>query len=156
METVLQNIKEDFNADRVVVALIHSAGSKNLESYHYLFSIKHEVVSLGMPRIKEYVKNKPLSILLNENKYYENNILFISSELNSFPNFCLNHLGKLQITTLINRYIFFEDIIIGLFSIQYKSLSNCPYKCKEDCLKDLPKLQLSELKITNNLFNYSH
>lgn len=141
MQAILNKIREDFNADRLVLAKIHTGSPQGLGPYLYYFSIQHEIrKDESIKKIKPFVQYKPVSILELEHSNYESDILFTSKELEEYPLLCNNHLKRIETSTLINFYIYYHNLIIGLVSLQYISLNNCPFKNKEDCLKNKGKI----------------
>ena len=153
MNQLLERILKEFNADRLVLALIHPTSSEGIKSYEYVFSIEKEVLNAGIKSIKDIVQNKSISLLVTEDPYYEDDILFSSSELSDLPLLCTSYLKKIDTTTVINHYLYYGDLIIGLFSLQYSSLKNCPFKTQKECLKNKFKLHLAQTKISNQLMN---
>ena len=160
MNSLLQQILEQYNPDRIVVALIHPKpdsdfnwGEHHENNTHvYQFSIKYEVCKNSIKSILKLVQNKPLSILIKEDPFYIDDLLFIKND-SSLPLLCENHLKKIEASILLNQYLIIEELIVGVVSLQYKSLDSCPYQSYEDCKKDYKELMKIGSTISKELFD---
>lgn len=154
MNEILNQLLTEYNSNRVILALIHPTGLKEFTSYLYVFSVKYEVFKdLNSFSVQSFLQNKPISILVQEASNYEKGILFVSSETADLPLLCINHLKRLKCTTIINLYIYYKEAVIGILSFQYKSINDCPFKSKEECINNSNKLDKTRQLVTNQLLN---
>ena len=117
----LKAIGTSTNADRVVLAPIHTNDFNDYEVYNKVFSVRHEYIRTnGIPSISHLVQNKPISILQLEHDYYKDKFLIIkNNEIDGFPEKCKHHLKILNCHTIINRNVYWLSSIIAILSLQY-------------------------------------
>ena len=117
VKTILVELAQQFNADRIVVASIHSTCVEDLGAYNKVFSVVFEH-SNDTFSISSVIKNIPISVLERELAFYKDNILVVSKN-SSFPKKCISHLTNINAEVLINCHIKIDKLIIGVLSLQY-------------------------------------
>ena len=119
VDILLKDLCEYFDADRIVLADIHSYSYKDYDAYDKYFSVKYEYLKDTFS-IKDIVKNIPLDVLRLEYPYYKNNIIVcdINKQSTDFKG-CVDHLTNINADVIINCFVYFNKSIIGILSVQY-------------------------------------
>lgn len=130
----IKDLKQQLNADRVLIAKIHSAGIEGLAIYEFLFSIVFEDLSPDVKSVGSLIQRKPISILCKEHSSYKKNLLYVDITQWKGHDLCKSHFRQLDIECFINRYLFIDKVLAGILSFHYTERKSCPFNDFEDVL----------------------
>lgn len=137
----IKNFKKEFNADRLLIAQIHSAGIKGPSMYEFLFSIVFEELNPDIKSVGSMIQRKPISILCKEHSSYKEDLLFVDITKWEERDLCKSHFKQLDIECFINRYLFIDNTLAGILSFHYIKKESCPFTSFEEVLKNKEKFQ---------------
>jgi len=121
ISSILNDLRSACKADRVVVGLFHNTSVYGF-NYHMLkMSVFHESLCDESQSLKKSVKDIPLSYISDELLLYEqnNNRLMFHISDPTIKYKCGQHLNRINVGTIINYLLVYNDTPIGILSFQY-------------------------------------
>lgn len=131
---LLKEYLQKLKADRALIALFHQGG---IGSSDVVFTVMLEELSFNTPSVYPIVKNIPRNIIDIEFKdNLDSIVLGIYKE--DLPSKCTEHLKRINVKTIINMLLKFDNYYWGILSFQFKEIPQI-LMSKEVIQEDLKK-----------------